>query len=77
MNQLSEELKNEFDVFLNASFNFSMNNKKPDWNFLTLGDYDVEEQLNKKPEPVIEMFGRSAAEEPRCRKKKCLFYLQK
>jgi len=50
VNQLSEDLKNEFDMFLNASFNFSINDKKPDWNFLTLGDYEAEEHLSKKSE---------------------------
>lgn len=43
ISKLQEDLKNEFDLFLNASFNQPKLSKKPGWNFLTLGEYNSEE----------------------------------
>ena len=49
INQLQEELKQEFDLFLNASFNHtSFDNKKPSWNFLTLGGFNPDENESVK-----------------------------
>lgn len=47
VNQLQEELKNEFDLFLNASFNYTLFPKKPEWNYLTLGDLSDEDTFKR------------------------------
>jgi hypothetical protein len=50
VNQLQEDLKKEFDTFLNASFNFptQTSTKKTEWNYLTLMDYNTDDLFETK-----------------------------